>query len=147
MKNYCSSHRLPRAGIDAITDDASALALIELLVAAPRRCEVVAVLLDSARRAFSVVSVTQTTDADAVHHVADVIVAAAFRGVEIDAVILASVRPGGGELDDVERWLTLDEQVGAAGIELVEWYVFDLREGSSVCRPRSLLGDPSRWVG
>ena len=78
---------------------------------------------------------------DVVLEVAEWLLAAA-RHDDVGAVLLASVRPGrGDELDDAERWLTLDELLGAAGVELLEWYVV----GRGVSCPRVLVGEPPRW--
>ena len=62
---------------------------------------------------------------------------------DIGAAVIGSVRPHGcTDLDDVERWLDIDEQLAGAGLELIEWYVF----GRAVSLPRVLLGEPTRWA-
>ncbi len=135
--------RLPVADIDPITDAPTALALIDALASVPRTHETLAILLDHEHRGTTVVNIDRTLDHDSVLYVADRVTEMAHGVEEIGAVIIASFRPGGSdELDDLERWLTIDEQLGLVGIELVEWFVI----GRAVSCPRSLLGDPSRWA-
>ena len=134
---------LPVADVDPITDAVTALALIDAFASNPPVHETLAILLDHEHRGSTIVNVDGTVDNDSVLHVADRVTEIAHRIEDIGAVIIASVRPGGSdELDDVDRWLTIDEQLGLVGVELVEWFVI----GRSVSCPRSLLGDPSRWA-
>lgn len=142
MTHFCSSHRFPHADRDPI-DDAAARLLFESALAFPRRSETVVVLLDHDRRGRTIINVDGTDGADAVLDVAEMIIVMADGSPEIGAALIASVRPAGGDdLDDVERWLELDNCFAMAGIELVEWYVY----GRSVSRPRVLFGEPERWV-
>jgi len=142
MLNFCGSHRLPRARVDTV-DDAGARLLIDSFMARPRRSETIVLLLDHARRGVQVINVTDTHEPDAVHDVVDLAIAKSAGLADIGGVVLASVRPDGRtDLDDVERWLDLDEQLAGAGLELIEWYVF----GRSVSLPRVLLGEPTRWA-
>lgn len=138
--NFCDSHRLPRAHIDAI-DDVSARSLITSVLACPSTPEIVIVLLDDERHGFSIVNVVGASDPDAIYDVAELVAhVAAPSG--LSKVVLASVRPGAEEdLDDVERWLDIDVRLSAAGVELLEWYVF----GREVTVPREILGEPPRW--
>ncbi|WP_420453023.1 hypothetical protein [Ilumatobacter sp.] len=157
MYRHRSARRMPRARIDPIVDDDTARIVVESVLAAPRRSETVAVVLDHERRGVAIVSVDhddlESSPAaphrhglerdDVVLGVAEWLIDAWRPSPDVGAVILASVRPGGGEqIDDIERWLTLDEMFDVSGIELVEWFVVG---GSSSC-PRTLVGEPDRWV-
>ena len=134
---------LPVADVETIADARTALALIDAVRADPPTHETIAILLDSEHRGCTIINVDGTVDNDSVLHVADYITETAHRVDDIGAAIIASIRPGGSdELDDLERWLTVDEQLHMVGVELVEWFVI----GRSVSCPRSLLGDPTRWV-
>ena len=60
----------------------------------------------------------------------------------LGALVMATVRPGGGPLeDDGDRWLEMSDLTSAAGVELVEWFVI----GDEIHCPRDLLGEPPRW--
>jgi hypothetical protein len=142
MTHFCSSHRFPYADRDPI-DDATARLLFESALAFPRRPETVVVLLDHDRHGRSVINVDRTENPDAVFDVAELCIALADGSPAVGGALIASVRPAGGDdLDDVERWLELDERFAMVGIELVEWYIY----GRSVSRPRVLFGEPERWV-
>ena len=142
MTHFCSSHRFPHADRDPI-DDSTARLLFESTLAIPRRPETVVVLLDHDRRGRSILNVDRTDHPDAVLEVAELSIALCDGSPAVSGALIASVRPAGGdELDDVERWLELDERFAMAGIELIEWYVY----GRSVSRPRVLIGEPQRWV-
>ncbi len=145
MFNFCSHHRMPRADIDAIADAESARLLVTSMMSTPMRHETITVLLDHEHRGITVFRVLEDPDArpDAIFDVAEVIVGGAHLRDHVGAVIMASIRPGGSdELDDAERWLSLDDQFESAGIELVEWFVV----GRRISCPRSLVGDPARFV-
>lgn len=134
---------LPVAGVDRIEDAATALMLVDALASDPRSHQTLIVLLDDEHRGFSIVNIPSTVDNDSVLYAADHMAGVAHHLDEIGAVIIASFRPGGSdELDDVERWLTIDEQLNAVGVELIEWFVI----GTSVSCPRALLGDAPRWA-
>lgn len=142
MTHFCNAHRFPFADGPPI-DDAAARLLFASALDVPRRPETVVVLLDHDRRGRTILNVDGTTHPDAVYDVAECCIDLAARSPLIGGAIIASVRPGGGgDLDDVERWLDLDERFALAGVELVEWYVY----GRSVSRPRALIGEPDRWV-
>lgn len=142
MTHFCSSHRFPYADRDPI-DDATARLLFESALAIPRRPETVVVLLDHERRGRSIINVDGTGDPDAVLDVAELSIRMAAGLRAVGGALVASVRPAGADdLDDVERWLELDERFAVAGIELVEWYIY----GRAVSKPRVLLGEPERWV-
>jgi hypothetical protein len=142
MTNFCSAHRLPRAGVDPINDPAIALALIGSLLSVPPERETFAILLDHERRGMSVLHLVDDPHPDAVFDVAELIVECAHRQVQFGAVILVSVRPReSDELADADRWLELSDQFEGAGIELVEWFVI----GRTTNLPRVLVGDLPRW--
>jgi hypothetical protein len=132
---------MPTAGVHQIDLDA-ALDIITNQVPLPHLHQTVVIVLDHERRGLGITTVADTIEADAVLHVADMIVEAAHRDPEVGAAIIASFRPGGAdELDDLDRWLTIDEQLGIVGVELIEWFVV----GGAVSRPRTLVGEPARW--
>lgn len=134
---------LPVADVDPINDASTALALINEFTSHPHVDETLAILLDREHRGSTIINVDGTVDNDSVLLVADHVTEIAHCVDEIGAVIIASIRPGGSdEPADIDRWLTIDEQLGLVGIELVEWFVI----GRSVSCPRSLLGDASRWA-
>lgn len=140
------THRLPRAGLDPIADEPTALALVHAAAARPRRHETILVLLDDARRGVGLVVVHDTIDVDAVVEVTERILDPQVHDGRIAAVIVASVRPGdtGGrpdELADVDRWLDLDEIADRCCVELIEWFVL----ADVVSRPRELVDAAARW--
>lgn len=132
---------MPTARIDQIDLDA-ALDVITNQVPLPHVHQTVVILLDHDRHGLGITTVADTHEADAVLHVADMVVEVAHCDPEVGGAIIATFRPGGtDELDDLERWLTIDEQLGIAGVELIEWFVV----GGAVSRPRTLVGEPARW--
>lgn len=144
--------RLPRAGIDPITDEATALALLSV-AADPTRHETIVVLLDDARCGIGLVVVSDTSDPDAVVEVTERILDPAVHDGRVAGAIVATVRPGGHDdrehherhehhdLADAERWFDLDEVADRCEVELVEWFVL----GTEVSRPRELVNAPQRW--
>lgn len=145
------SHRLPRAGVDPIRDERAALDLLHAAAARPRRHETILVLLDGARCGIGLVVVSGTVDADAVLDVAQRVLDPSVHGGRVAAAIVATVRPGDSDpgdvgaghadLDDVDRWLELDEIASHCRVELLEWFV--LTDG--VRRPRELVEATVRW--
>lgn len=134
---------LPTAELDRFDDPSVALALIDALTSHPPKPETIAILLDREHRGSTIMNFDRTVDTDSILRVADAVTERAICVEEVGAVVLASIRPGGSdELDDIERWLTIDEQLGMFGIELVEWFVI----GRSVSCPRALFGDAPRWI-
>lgn len=143
MLRHPFTQRLSKTPADTVSDPWAALLLIDAFVSAPRQPEIVALLLDHERRGMTSLKVNDIGDPESVLGVADSIVTRRDQNERFGAIILASVRPGGSdELDDVERWLTLDETFASAGIELIEWFVL----GRSISCPRALLGEPNRWA-
>ncbi|MFK8026150.1 MAG: hypothetical protein AB8G26_19505 [Ilumatobacter sp.] len=136
------SSSLPNARIDAVDLDA-ALAIIAHQAPPPDRHHTLLLLLDHERRGFGITHVENTVDPEAVIHIMELVAGHAALNPDLGGVIVVSFRPGGSDqLDDVERWLTMDEELGAVGVELVEWFVI----GGAVSRPRTLVGEPSRWA-
>jgi phosphoserine phosphatase len=139
---FCSAHRLPRAGIDPIDSAESALTVVALAIRRPQRPETVALLLDHERRGISVVIVSGTERPDDVIEVAECLTTAGVDIERVGALVLATVRPGGGVLvDDADRWCDMSDVAADSGIELVEWFVI----GDDIGCPRDQLGEPPRW--
>jgi len=147
MEHTARHRRLPRAGIDAIDDAESALAMIALAIDHPLRHETIVIVLDQARRGRTVVVVDGTEEPDAVIDVVECITQA---DESIGAIVVCSVRPpctahgadGADATDaDVDRWLEMSEVADVVGVEVLEWFVV----GRTISCPRDLLGEPPRW--
>lgn len=138
---HTAVRRLPRAGIDTIDHPDTALATIAMAVARPVRSETIMVLLDEARRGRAIVVVSGTHEPDQVIDVVECITQG--EGCEhLGAIIVASVRPGGGERPgDVDRWLEMSDIASVAGVDLLEWFVI----GRTISCPRDSLGEAPRW--
>lgn len=133
---------LPRAGIDPIDDEATAMAIVRLAAARPARDETIVVLLDHRRCGIGLVVVSGTREPDAILEVAECLLTPDAHDGRVGAVILASCRPGGEvELADADRWLELDDLARRHDIELLEWFV----DGAGLSRPRELVNAPPRW--
>lgn len=143
MSRNRTFHPVPRGGIDPIRSADDALAVLAL--AAPYGHDTIVILLDAERRGSSITVVTDTVDHDALFGVIEVCVSAtAAHGAPIEAMIVASSRPGGDvEPDDVHRWLEAGDLCRSGGIELIEWFV--LGRSGPQC-PRELFGDRERWA-
>jgi hypothetical protein len=125
--------------------DAAAVDLIRLAMAVPAEPQTVALLFDEQRVGGIVVVVSRTVDLDAVIDVVGHLAETASTLGDVTSMVVASIRPHGraDALDDVDRWLCLDEVAEFHDLRLVEWYVFD--GAGSVTRPRELTFEPSRW--
>jgi hypothetical protein len=137
------SNRLPRAGVDPV-DAAAALAVIDLAAHCPPiHHETVVLLLDQQRCGIAITVVAGTRHPDDVVDVADVVVRSASASAgAVHALVIATVRPGGGLLaDDADRWLEMSSLASTHGVTLVEWFVLGV---ATEC-PRDLLGEPPRW--
>jgi hypothetical protein len=141
---------VPRAGLDPITDEASALAVVRLAAARPMRHETIVVLLDEHRRGVGLVVVSGTIDPDAVVEVAECLLDPIAHDGRVAAAVFASCRPsddGDDETDDepvladADRWLELDDVARRHGVALLDWFV----EGRGLSRPRELVNAPPRW--
>lgn len=147
MSQFCGVHRPPRAGIDPVDSADAALAVIRLAVTRPMRSEVVVLVLDGDRRGRTVVIVDGTDEPDAVVEIVERLAGSLVDAQGAAAIVVASVRPGGGPLDgDGDRWLEASEAAEQAGVELLEWFVIsdDLGPPTAWC-PRDLLAEPPRW--
>ncbi len=147
MSHFCGVHRLPRAGIDPVDSADAALAVIRLAVTRPMRSEVVVLVLDGDRRGRTVVIVDGTDEPDAVVEIVERLAESLVDAQGAAAIVVASVRPGGGQLDDdADRWLEASDAAEQAGVELLEWFVIsdDLGPPTAWC-PRDLLAEPPRW--
>ncbi|MFZ8999083.1 MAG: hypothetical protein ACO3D0_12020 [Ilumatobacteraceae bacterium] len=155
-----SADQIPRAHIDPIDREATALALLRAVVAHPSRHETIVVLLDGVRRGVSIVVVDGTIDPDDVVRSVEVVAEAVSMAVArhdtypvhesaIGALVVASVRPDPidhlDDLLDADRWLHLDEITERHGIELVEWFVLQGDGVDLISRPRELLDERPRW--
>ncbi len=134
-----------RSRVDHLNDPTTVLSYVAGTLADSVHPMTLALLLDRDRRVLSVLRVDNTTDHDDVFTVAEIVVGGAAQRNDFSAVALASIRPGWrgdlGDLDDVDRWLELDDEFHLAGLELVEWFVF----GRRLSLPRELVGEPPRW--
>jgi hypothetical protein len=149
MSMFCAAHRLPRAAIDPIDSAATALAVVELAMRRPLTAETIALVLDEDRRGRTVVVVDGTAEPDALLDVVDRVAGSIAATGRTGAIVVASVRPGGGPLDDDdERWLEASDLADDVGVELVEWFVITGVTPSVAARawcPRDLLGESPRW--
>ena len=158
-----SAESLPRAHIDPIDHEATALALIGAVMSTPPRDETIIFLLDQARRGLSVVVVDGTVDPDDVLGSVEALLGAisvvndtcTVDDSPIGGLVVTSVRPrdpadldglaGFDDLADADRWLQLDDLADQHAIDLVEWFVLDGCDTVRVTRPRDLLNEPPRW--
>ncbi len=151
MSKFCSAHRTPRAGIDPILDPRSALEVIRLALSSPVRSETIALVLDHERRGRTVVVIDDTNGDDDIVEVVERLSESMLVRDEGDALVIASVRPGRGlNAEDGDRWLEAADLADSAGVDLIEWFVLEVRpgrQGEDVIAwcPRDLLADPPRW--
>ncbi len=134
---------IPRAGLDPIRCADQALAVINAVISDPPTDETVLVLLDTRRTGTCIVIVNGTSPPDRVVDAVEAIAEIAGDGDDdLEALVVASIRPGGGiDPGDGDRWLEMSDLTAAAGLELVEWFVL----GDDIDCPRDLLGEPPRW--
>lgn len=147
MEPFCSWRRVPRAGVDPICSASDAITLLSAVIHQPLRDETVVVLLDAERCGRSIVVVSGTEDTDAVVAVSECMAAVVNDSIPGGALVLATVRPGGGVLpDDVDHWLDASEVCETLGVELVEWFVIGGSADDVIIGcPRDLLGETPRW--
>ena len=147
MSQFCGAHRAPRAGIDPVESAPAALAVIQLAMHLPPTDETIALVLDDDHRGRTIVVVDGTDHPDSVLDVVERLVDSIATSGRDGALVVASIRPDGGPLeDDGDRWLEASELADAAGVELLEWFVIDGPPGSGTAWcPRDLLGEPPRW--
>lgn len=145
-----SSRRPPQRGAAPIRpqpvrtlDDA--FAVFDLAMSRPLRVETLGFLLDDSGCGRTVFAVADTESPDALLDVAECLAAAGERVPEIASLVLASVRPEGGDrtdADDMDRWMEASDIAGDRGLVLLEWFIVT---PAMVCLPRVTLGEPSRW--
>ena len=145
MSDFCRLHGLPRAGIDPITDPATALSLLMSMADFPLAPQVVAIVVDSRRIGHRGLLVREAESLDSVLEVVEKVRDAIPEGGTPAAseVLLVSIRPD-GRLDerDGDRWLEMCDLLEERRAGLLEWFVVT---GAEVVCPRDLLGVPSRW--
>ena len=147
MQPFCSWRRVPRAGVDPIDSASSAMSVLSLAVHRPLTPETIVLLLDDERRGVSIVVVDGTDDPNAVVLVVECLAEAVAEATPATSLVVASVRPGDGVLDDdPDRWLEASDVAAQRGVELVEWFVFDGDDDAlGVHCPRDDLGERPRW--
>jgi hypothetical protein len=142
MSGYCVGRRLPRAGIDPIDSEQAALSMVWALQSTPARHETIVLPLDDQRHGQRVIVVSGTVEPDSFHDVVEAVGWQCAVRDDVGAVVVASVRPGGGlDEGDVDRWLAASDLLDELGLELLEWFVI----GAQVACPRDMLGEPPRW--
>jgi len=135
--------RAPRARIDPIFSAADAMAVFALQMSRPLRHETLVMFLDAERHGSTLVTVSDTTDPFCIVDVAEAMALSAAENVEVDALVIASIRPGGTLLaGDDDLWLEAADVVDACGLVLIDWLIVG-RNGTQ--SPREQLGMPSRW--
>ncbi len=140
--HFCPTRRIPRAGLDPISDADAALSAVALAMHLPFEHETIALLLDHERRGITITLVTGTHEPDAAVGVIECLAQAGGREHRLGAVVLASIRPDGGPLSgDADRWLEMSDIAETFGIELLEWFIV----GHDISCPRDLLGESPRW--
>ena len=146
MHQTAVHRRLPRAGIDPITESATAFAMLAMAVRHPRRHETIVLLLDEARCGRSIVVVADTVRPESVIDVVECLTQG-LHAEDLGGIVVATVRPGEPSSDeasldaDVDRWLEMSDIAGAMGVDVLEWWVI----GESIRCPRDRLGEPPRW--
>lgn len=133
--------------MDPIHGPADALAVVRLAASVPLVPETIVILLDDDRRGRTIVVVDDTADPDALARIVEHVGAAACRDGHTGALVVATVRPGGGLIaDDDQRWLDASDIADGHGLELIEWFVIgdDGGHATAWC-PRDLLAERPRW--
>ena len=135
--------RVPRPRLDPIRSVDDALLVFRAQLTRPLRAETLAMFLDDNDCGSTLVTVTDTSDPFQILEVAEAMALAGATSPDVTALVLASVRPGGGPLPgDDDLWLGASDVVGECGLTLVDWFVIG-RHGTFI--PREALGVPSRW--
>jgi hypothetical protein len=144
---YCSrsSSRFPAHVPEPIRTAAEARALLETAISRPLRDETVAFLLDDAGHGRTIFVVAGTDRPESVLDVVEHLAAAGRISGLLSALVLASVRPGGGIVPgDIDRWFDASEIAQDHGVQLLEWFIYGPQ--GFTC-PRDLLGEAERWQG
>jgi hypothetical protein len=112
-------------------------------VASFDRAQILVLMLDADHRGRTCLAVDHVRCADGVLRVGSLLAELAQHEIGLAAVTLASVRPGAGaELADVDRWQALAARLAAAGITLLEWFVFGEHTAVGI---GDLVGAPWHW--
>jgi len=146
MSDLCAGpngHPVPRAHLDPIIGPDAALALVCSATSDPPVAETIVVLLAPDRTGSCVVIVDGTDPPEREVDVVEALSGIAARSdAGVAAMLVATVRPGGGVMDDdADRWLEMSSIAEQHGLVLVEWFVC----GTETECPRDLLGDAPRW--
>ena len=122
---------------------ADALRLLFLASTHPLQAETLAFVLDNQGHGGVITIVSGTVDTDSVLPVTECMSRAAERVGMANALVVASIRPGGCVLPgDIDRWMEASTLAAAYGVTLIEWFI--ITESGAQC-PRDLLGEPERW--
>jgi DNA repair protein RadC len=139
-----SREPVPQARRDPITSPELAMSVFRFAMCRPLHDETLIMFLDDQSRGHELVSVSDTVDPWQVVDIADTMAFCAAGNADISALVVASVRPGGGPLpDDEHRWYEIAEVIEEQGLTLIDWLIIG-RGG--VHSPRDYLGIPSRWA-
>ena len=127
----------------AVRCAADALRLLFLASGHPLQAETLAFVLDDQGRGGVITIVSGTVEADSVLPVTECMSRAAERVDRATALVVASIRPGGGVLPGgIDRWMEASTIAAAYGVTLIEWFI--ITEAGAQC-PRDLLGEAERW--
>ena len=106
MSMFCTTHGLPRAGLDPIDSSPAALAVVELALHRPLVHQTIALVLEADRRGRTVLVVDGTDEPDAVLDVVERVVDSIAATGRTGCLVVATARPGGGPVEgDDDRWL------------------------------------------
>lgn len=144
---YCShpSSRFGARAPEPVRNAADALSLLSKAISHPLRDETIAFLLDDAGYGSTIFVVSGTDRPEQVLDVVEHLASAGRTSGLLSALVIASVRPGGGiEPGDIDRWFDASEIAETHGVQLLEWFVYGA-DGFSC--PRDLLGEAQRWPG
>ena len=135
--------RVLRARLDPVRSVDDALAIFDLQITRPLRAETLVMFLDGNSCGSIIVTVTGTDDPFQIVEVAEAMAMTGSGSPDVAALVLASIRPGGGPCPgDDDLWLEVAEVVEASGLTLIDWFVVG-RHGTF--SPRELMGVPTRW--
>ena len=142
--SFLANGRVPRARLDPIVRVDQALAVFRLAMCHPLSPETLVMFLDNNNCGHELVSVSGTTEPFHVIDVASTMALCAAANEDMSALVLATIRPGGGLLaGDDELWFEAADTVEESGLVLIDWLIIG-RGG--VHSPRDYLGIPSRWA-
>jgi hypothetical protein len=135
-------HDPPQHGRFAVHSPRDALDVFTS-VAAFDRPQILVLMLDADHRGTTCLAIDDVRSADGVLRVGTLLAELAQHDIGLAAVTLASIRPGAGaELADIDRWQSLVARLGAAGVTLLEWFVFGEHSAVGI---GELVDAPWRW--